>query len=149
MVTILKNNYLFIAVIAIIVGAVAFIGGVKYQQSKQPTFIRQFSGNGVSGRGQFLGGANRQGFRPLAGEIVASDAGSISVKLQDGGSKLVLISESTDINKANKSTKDDLKIGEQVAVFGTENTDGSITAQTIQLNPLIRGLGTTVSGTPR
>lgn len=72
---------------------------------------------------------------PTAGEIIGADEKSITVKLQDGSSKIVLLSEKTQINKAEKATKEDLKKGEKVAVFGTENPDGSVTAQNIQLNP--------------
>lgn len=43
------------------------------------------------------------------------------------------------INKATTATKSDLKTGEKVAVFGTPNSDGSVTAQSIQLNPMFRG----------
>jgi len=49
-----------------------------------------------------------------------------------------LFSETTVINKAVRATIDDLKNGERVAVFGTENTDGFISAQNIQLNPMLR-----------
>lgn len=61
--------------------------------------------------------------------------------MQDGSSKIVLFSDKTEINKAAEATKEDLKVGEKVAVFGTENSDGSVTAQNIQLNPQLRGLG--------
>ena len=113
---------------------------MKYQESKRPVFTRG-SGNGsaTGGRngGQFGGGQNRSGFRPVAEEIIGSD--SITVKLQDGSSKIVLLSEKTEINKADQAKKDELTVGERVAVFGQENADGSVTAQNIQLNPIMRG----------
>jgi hypothetical protein len=134
----MKSLYLVVAILVVIVSGGAFFGGMKYQQSKQPAFLRQMD----SVQGQRTGtGNNRLGFRPVNGEIISSDEKSITVKLQDGSSKIVLFSDSTEINKAAEATKEDLKAGEKVAVFGTENSDGTVTAQNIQLNPEFREPG--------
>jgi len=132
-----KNNLIIIILIVVIVGAGAFFAGMKYQESKsigqrQLTFGQ---GSGRIGNGQ--GGFNR-GMRPVAGEIISSDANSLTVKMQDGSTRIVILSEKTEINKAEKTSKENLKTGQQVAVFGTENSDGSVTAQNIQLNPQFR-----------
>lgn len=123
----------------------AFFGGVKYQQTKQPadagryaafrdsTQARSRNANGQAPQNRFA-----QGSRPVNGEIIGSDDKSITVKLTDGSSKIVLISSSTSINKASEASQDDLVTGEQVSVFGTQNEDGSVTAQNISLNPLFR-----------
>lgn len=128
-----KNLSIFILVIAVTLGS-GFFAGMKYQESKrsQSRFGNLQQGQG----GQFQ---QRQGFRPVNGEIIGVDDKSITVKLQDGSSKIVLLSDTTSINKSAEGSKSDLKTGEQVAVFGTENSDGSITAQNIQLNPMLRG----------
>ncbi len=130
----MKNSIVIAILVAIIVGGGAFFGGMKYQQSKQPSFMRQ---GGTGAQGARTGANNRigAGFRPVNGEILSTDDKSITVKLQDGSSKIVLISDKTEINKAAEATKDDLKTGEKVAVFGQENSDGSVTAQNIQINP--------------
>jgi len=65
---------------------------------------------------------------------------TITVKLPDGSSKIILLSEKTSINKASEGSVADLVVGEKVAVFGTTNTDGSVTAQNIQINPVARNL---------
>lgn len=129
-----KSKILVIGgVLLIAVGAGSFFAGMKYQQSKNPRF-----GNFQANRnGQFQ--QRIQGFRPVNGEIISQDDKSISVKLQDGSSKIVLLTDSTSINKSDEGGKDDLKVGEKVAVFGTENSDGSVTAQSVQLNPRLRG----------
>jgi len=129
--------------VAIIVGAGGFFGG-KYQQSKQPAFLRQFgTGQGMrAGQGQ----GTRQGFRPVSGEIISADEKSVTVKLQDGSSKIVLFSSKMTINKAAEGTSADLKVGERVSVFGTENTDGSVTAQNIQLGQMFRDGPTPTQG---
>ncbi|MCL5969938.1 MAG: DUF5666 domain-containing protein [Patescibacteria group bacterium] len=136
----MKNNIVIMVVIVVLVGIGAFFGGTKYQQSKQQTaFSRQGGPQGTrTGQGQQQG--NRQGFRPVTGDIISSDSNSITVKLSDGSSKIVILSAQTAIIKASQATKDDLKTGEKVAVFGQTNTDGSITAQNIQLNPLQRNM---------
>ena len=86
---------------------------------------------GGQGRGGMFG-------RPVSGEITAVDANSVTVKLADGGSKIVILSEKTTVNKASESSKEDLKEGVKVAAFGSENADGSVTASNIQINPVER-----------
>ena len=131
-----NNNVLVIILVAIIVGAGGFFAGTKYQQSKSPAFSRQFPGGQGTRNG--LGQGNRQGFRPVSGEIISSDDKSVTVKLQDGSSKIVLFSGKMTINKAAEGAISDLKVGERVSVFGTDNTDGSVTAQNIQLGQMFR-----------
>ncbi len=128
----MKNNFIITIIVAVVVGALGFFGGMKYQQSKSPRFGNQQFGANMMGRGQRQG---QNGFRPTAGEIINADDKSITVKLQNGSTKIIFVSDKTQINKAATATKADLKTGERVIVFGQENTDGSVTAQNIQLNP--------------
>ncbi len=135
----MKNSLIITIIVAVIVGAGAFYAGMQYQKSQRPTFgngqfSRQFQ-NGQAGQS----GA-RQGFgaRPVTGEIISSDDKTVTVKMQDGSSKIVILSDKTSINKAAEATVADLKSGERISAFGTENPDGSITAQNIQLNPVFR-----------
>lgn len=88
-------------------------------------------------------GANTGGFRNrtgrqqssgfVNGEIIAKDDKSITLKLRDGGSKIVFFSDSTEITKTAKGLVDDLRTGQQIVVNGNQNPDGSVTAETIQL----------------
>lgn len=50
----------------------------------------------------------------------------------------MLISVKTAINKAAEVSIKELKTGEKVGVFGTENSDGSVMAHNIQLDPNFR-----------
>ncbi len=139
------NNKTHLAITALILvvvaGAGGFFGGMKFQQSRRNTLFTQ-TGNGNGGMmrgttGTRNGPASPRlgGFRPVAGEIIKSDDTSITVKLADGSSKIVLITEKTDIRKTNQGAKNDLTTGTQVAVFGSDNPDGSVTAQNVQINP--------------
>lgn len=57
---------------------------------------------------------------------------------------MVLLSDSVTISKTDTGLKEDVKTGISVAVFGTTNSDGTVTAQNIQLNPTFRiGVGGT------
>lgn len=137
----MKNQNIIITILLIIiVGGGAFAGGMKFGERRRTGTIRQFyNERETRGRmGQLPG--NRGGLRPVNGEIISSDDKSITVKSADGGSKIVLISEKTAINKASAAGKDDLKIGEKVAIFGQENSDGSVTADNVQINPIFAGL---------
>lgn len=135
----MKNNLILGVIIALVIGgAVGFFGGMQYQKSQRPNFAQgNFPGRENGQPGQRFGGANGAN-RPVSGEIISADDKSITVKMQDGSSKIVILSDTTSINKQATGTKDDLKTGTNVAVFGTSNSDGSVTAQSIQLNPMFR-----------
>lgn len=135
----IKNAKIIIAIVVAIVAAGAFFGGMKYQESRGRTFAQGNFGGDHAGQQGDQGRQRNQGFRPVNGEIISQDDTSVTVKLQDGSSKIVLFSDNTTLNKATTASKSDLKNGERIAVFGTENSDGSLTAQTIQLNPVFRG----------
>lgn len=137
----MKNNTVTIILVAIVVGALGFFGGMKYQESKSPfggngTF-RQRGLQGATGNrlqnGQFRA---RNGFGGgTVGKILSMDADSITVQLMDGSSKIVNISDKTTIAKTATASKSELKTGESILAIGAANTDGSITAERIQLNP--------------
>ena len=74
---------------------------------------------------------NGAGF--IAGEILAKDATSITIKGRDGSSKIVLYSGSTEVSKFAAGSIDDIAVGKFVSVNGKTNSDGSITAQLIQV----------------
>ena len=88
------------------------------------------------------------GGRPVVGEIISLDDKSITVKLQDGSSKIILLPESVTVSKTDSGSKADLKNGINVGIIGTENQDGSITAQNVQINPAFQGM-TSGGASPR
>jgi len=135
----MKNSAIIPLVVALVVGAAAFFGGMKYQESKASNTPRQFQG-GQGGVGRQGGSGRGNGGRPVVGEILSQDDKSITVKLQDGSSKIVLLPDSVSVTKTDQGSKSDLKIGMRVGVFGTDNSDGSVTAQNVQLNPMFRGI---------
>ena len=118
-------------VVVVIVGAGAFFGGMKYQQN-QTAATAATRGAGRFGANGGTAGINR----PVAGNILSADANSITVQLTDGSSKIVLISPSTTLEKSATASAADLKAGMRVSAFGATNSDGSVTATNVQINPI-------------
>ncbi|OGG74273.1 hypothetical protein A3A37_03055 [Candidatus Kaiserbacteria bacterium RIFCSPLOWO2_01_FULL_52_36] len=123
--------------IVVIAGA-AFYGGMTYGKSITPV-------RGQVGNGQFIGGPNgmrgagvrgsMSGSGFTAGEIISKDTGSITVKMQDRSTKIVLIATSTQVMKSTTGSSNDLTTGANVTVTGTANSDGSVSAQSVQIRP--------------
>ncbi len=135
-------------VVAIVVGGGAFYGGMKYAQGRNSrgNFTnltaeqrQQFMANAGAG---FRSGAGGQGMRGAgggftAGEILSNDSQSITIKMPDGGSRIVFYSDSTEISKQVAGSVSDLAVGKAVSISGSSNSDGSITAQSIQIRPAL------------
>jgi hypothetical protein len=133
----MKSNSITITlVIAVIVGAVGFYGGMQFQKSQRGSFPGGMNGmpNGLPIGGSGARGNTSKtgiGSRPFSGEITKVDQNTITVKTQDGSSKIVIFSTSTKVNKTTEGASTDLVTGGQVTVIGTEGTNGTITAQNI------------------
>lgn len=155
-----KNTVIIIVIITMVLsGLIGFLIGKKYQTSRLASMTnspfgtfgynrfgnRQNSDSQTTGQPQ-INNNRMGGSQQVIGEILSQDDKSITVKMTDGSSKIVFVGDTTIISKSSSATKTDLKVGEKVAVFGPENTDGSVTANNIQLNPTFRGMN---GGTPR
>jgi len=136
--------------IALVVGGAAFYGGIVYQKN-QSSAGRNFAAGQGTGRTGATGTRRIGNGQPVSGEIINIDDSSLTVKLIDGSSRIVLLSGKTIFNKTAAVDKSELKVGEKVGVFGTSNTDGSVSAQNVQLNPQFRmgGNGASATGSAR
>jgi hypothetical protein len=131
----MKTNKLIIifAGVLIITVVVAFFGGMQYQKTQgRSQFQGQMNQNGQTGQLRQRSGV---GAGAVNGEVLNIDAKTLTVKLPDGSSKIILLSDKTVVNQATASATSNIKTGEQVMVFGAANPDGSVTASNIQINP--------------
>ena len=131
----MNKKILGAVILVLVIAGGSFYGGMAYAKNKVPagrngTFTGQFEMGGT--------GANRIGMQTggfTAGQILSKDATSITIKMQDGSTKIILIGSSTQIMKMATGLADDLAIGTEVTVTGPANSDGSVTAQSVQIRP--------------
>lgn len=119
-------------IVFILLSAGFFYAGMKYSGSKSLANGQRFQQMGLRNG---TGATQNRGGGFTMGDVIAKDDKSVTVKLVNGGSKIVFLSPTTQISKSTAGTPDDLQVGSTVSVSGTSNQDGSMTAQTIQLRP--------------
>lgn len=136
-------------VAAVVLAAAGFAGGYVYGKSATPSVAPAGAG---FGNGGFFGGIAGASGAPgragafgggATGTIVSVGNGQFSVSLPNQGSRIVLFTTQTPIDKVATSTgtTSDLQAGQQVTVQGTTNPDGSVTASRIVLGDLGGVLG--------
>jgi hypothetical protein len=130
-----KRTTIFIAIL-LIASALSFYGGSRYATKATTTSSPQSD----TAQGSFRqGGARQRGqgaFSGLVnGKILSRNEQNIVVELRDGGSKIVFVSQGTEVTKFVSGSAADLAPNLNVSVNGDANPDGSITAKTIQLRP--------------
>lgn len=120
--------------------------GAEFQNLSPEEWQTRFGQMGMGGAGGRAGGGGNRGGNFVTGEIIAKDDKSITVKLRDArlrqladggqaGSKIIFLSDTTEISKFAAGAATDLEIGKTISASGKANSDGSITAQSIQLRP--------------
>ena len=129
------NNKIVTVIVAIILMGASFYGGIKYSQSNTPARgnLAGFPGSQNVATGTRNGRGFGAGGGAVIGDIISKDSGSITVKLADGSTKIVLVPASASVMKMVIGSDADLSVGKSIVANGTANSDGSITAMTIQL----------------
>jgi len=139
----MKKTVIIIVIVAVVCGVGGFFGGMVYGKSTKSSsqFARGMQdGGNFAADGQTKTG-NRTGGNITNGEIISKDAKSITIKTADGSSKIVLFSGSTEVGKFTTTTTDVLNVGENVMVSASANSDGSLTAKSIQVRTAGQAVG--------
>ena len=127
-------NKTTVIIVGLVVIAASFYAGMQYGQNQSASVksarFQQMGANGARN----LPGANMRG-GGISGEVLSKDDKSIMVKARDGGSKIVFFSNSTVVTQSITGAISDIAVGQQIFVSGSTNSDGSETAQTIQIRP--------------
>jgi len=130
----MKKNISILIIAILVAGGAGFFGGMQYQKQATPKVA---SGSAVN-RGSFSGartgsrtGAAGAGFS--SGQILSKSDNSLTIKLATGGSQIVFLAPSSQIMQSSTTTIANLNVGENVMITGTTNSDGTVTAKTVQV----------------
>ena len=147
----MNKKIISLVVGGIVLAGISFYAGNQYANSKNQSALSQnttgaMRSGGVGQRGARVGGGS------VNGQIIAKDASSITVELRSfgqnsgttptsgtpvsQGSKIVFYTDKTSVIKTVDGKVNDLVVGDQISVSGTANTDGSVSAQSIQIRPV-------------
>lgn len=131
------KNTAFIVLIVFLVAVAGFFFGTRFQ--------RGFAAfNGWYGRpaidqmmwapraGMMRGKAEGFNRSTVQGQITKIENNTVTVQLPNGGTYTVTLSDQTAIDTITKGTKEDLKTGQNITVFGGSYING---VQTILINP--------------
>lgn len=145
------NKTASISIVLIIAAlGLGFFGGMEYQMHKTRTF--SFGSANFTGGGRFRqvfngSGQDKQNFIPLRGQVVSTDNNTLTLKLTDGSTKLVILSGSTVFQKMSTASAADLKKGTTITVVGKQDTGGTLTAQNVSIGSMgMRKFGPTNQG---
>lgn len=148
-------------VLVLAVGSGSFYGGMLFQQA-QSTNIRNdffanrggdggpstgsgqafgvgpgnFGGGGNSGGGGNFGGGNGNGpdGGRTFGQITRIEGDTITLSTPQGQNEIkVTLTDSTQIQKTVVGDAGDLKTGDTIVVAGERDSEGNVTAQTVQI----------------
>jgi hypothetical protein len=118
-----------------LVAVVVLAGGIVGGRLSATPSLSGFGGAAMGGSGSSVQrttqGMTQGGF--TSGKITEVSGSSITLQLPNGSSKVVFFSNSTAVSEPTVVSSSVLVAGTTIIVGGTQNSDGSLTAQTIQI----------------
>ena len=131
-----KTIVIIAAALIVVSGITGFLIG---KNTAKPKFNKnqiglngQFPGNNLGGS-RITRGGNFGGTGMFQGEVLSKDASGITLKLNDGGSKVIIVPESANVYKMGKAAINDIEVGQSVSISGKQNEDGSVECRSIQI----------------
>lgn len=132
-----KTIVIIAAALIVISGITGFLVG---KNTAKPKFNKnqiglngQFPGNNFSGGSRMTRGGNFGSTGMFQGEVLSKDASGITLKLNDGDSKVIIVPESANVYKMGKAAINDIEVGQSVSISGKQNEDGSVECRSIQI----------------
>jgi hypothetical protein len=130
----MKKTLPILIIAIIIAGGAGFYGGMQYQKGVKVSTAAGAARTGFTGARTGAGaGSARTGAGIANGQILAKTDTSLTIKLASGGSEIVFLAPSSQIMQSSTTTLSNLNVGQNVMVSGTTNSDGSVTARTVQV----------------
>jgi hypothetical protein len=131
-----KMKIAAVAVGAVVLVGAVFYGGMKYGQSSSNAKLGGFGGAfDQSSIERQVRSRMRTGGGFVNGEVLSKDDKSITIKLNDGGSRIIFLSSTTNVMKDTEGALSDVIVGSNLMITGNVNSDGSMNAQSIQIRP--------------
>lgn len=129
----MKKNITILIIAIIVAAGIGFYGGMMFGKQAATKVAATAGANraGFTGTRTARTGAAGAGF--ASGQILSKTDNSLTIKLAAGGSEIVFLAPSSQIMQASTTTIANLNVGESVMVTGTTNSDGSVTARTVQV----------------
>jgi hypothetical protein len=121
-------------IVWLLIAIVALVGGWYYGKTASASSAGRTGAFASSTRAGFAGRAAAGGGF-VAGQVLSLGSQSFTVQLANGNSEVVFYSSSTSVVQPTVVPVSDLVVGANVMIGGTTNSDGSVTAQTIQIRP--------------
>ncbi len=137
----MKKKDFFWLIALVVIGGIAFFSGQQLSEnlSGGDQMARQFAAGQFPGRlnadGRTSGGslgARADGQTVTGGEILSLSDNNLTIKLPDGGSKIIYFATSTEMWRQTAAQLSDFKVGESITANGTENDAGALEADIIQ-----------------
>jgi hypothetical protein len=134
-----------LTIIWIIIAIAALVGGFLWGKSAAAgsvtaagrtgagRFALGSSTTGFAGRGGFGGAAGAGGAGLATGQVLSVSGDSLTLQLANGNSENIFFSSSTQVIVPQPAPLSTIQSGTMVMVEGTTNSDGSVTASTIEV----------------
>lgn len=117
-----------------LVTLVALGGGFFWGQASAGSARGGFSGAaGAYGSSTRRFAGSSSGGSMVTGQITGMDSSSLTLQLPSGSSQVIFYSSSTQVSEPTIVPVSKLAVGANILVGGTSNTDGSMTAESIQV----------------